>query len=48
MKLSSENSEASKCALLLSEFKGIFEKAQASRIASSEICAKLRDIGEHP
>jgi hypothetical protein len=48
IKLSGENSEASKRALLLSDIKAIFEKAQANRIASAEICAKLGDIEEHP
>jgi hypothetical protein len=48
VKLSGENSEASKRALLLTDIKGIFEKAQVSRIASSEICTKLGDIEEHP
>jgi putative DNA primase/helicase len=48
IKLSGENSEASKRALLLSDIKAIFEKAQAKRIASAEICAKLGDIEEHP
>lgn len=48
IKMSGENSEASKRALLLSDIKAIFEKAQANRIASAEICAKLCDIEEHP
>lgn len=48
IKLSGENSEASKRALLLSDIKAIFEKAQAKRIASAEICARLGDIEEHP
>lgn len=48
IKLSGEKSEASKRALLLSDIKAIFEKAQANRIASAEICAKLGVIEEHP
>jgi hypothetical protein len=48
VKLSGENSEESKRALLLSDIKAIFEKAQVSRIASAEICARLGDIEEHP
>jgi putative DNA primase/helicase len=48
IKLSGENTEASKRALLLSDIKAIFEKSQAKRIASAEICAKLGDIEEHP
>jgi hypothetical protein len=48
IKLSGEKSEASKRALLLSDIKGIFEKAQVTRIASAEICTKLGDIEEHP
>jgi putative DNA primase/helicase len=48
IKLSGENNEASKRALLLSDIKTIFEKAQAKRIASTEICARLGDIEEHP
>jgi hypothetical protein len=48
IKLSGERSEASKRALLLSDIKSIFEKAQVSRVASAEICARLKDIEEHP
>jgi hypothetical protein len=48
VKLSGEKSDASKRALLLSDIKAIFEKAQSKRIASAEICAKLGDIEEHP
>jgi putative DNA primase/helicase len=47
-RLSVEKSEASKRTLLLSDIRAIFEKAQASRMASAEICAKLADIEEHP
>lgn len=48
LKLSGEKSEASKRALLLSDIDAIFEKAQASRMASAEICNQLQDIEEHP
>jgi len=48
LKLSGEKSEASKRALLLSDIDAIFAKAQASRMASAEICNKLQDIEEHP
>ncbi len=48
IKLSGESGEASKRALLLFDVKAIFEKAQAKRIASAEICARLGDIEEHP
>jgi hypothetical protein len=48
IKLSGENSEASKRALLLSDINAIFQKAQVRRIASAEICARLADIEEHP
>jgi hypothetical protein len=48
IRLSGERSEASKRTLLLSDIRAIFEKAQASRMASAEICIKLSDIEEHP
>jgi len=47
-KLSGEKSEASKRALLLSDIRVIFERAQSSRMPSAEICNKLQDIEEHP
>lgn len=47
-RLSGEKSEASKRALLLSDIKAIFDKAQAIRMSSAEICLKLQDIEEHP
>ncbi len=48
IRLSRENSDASKRALLLADILTIFKKAEVGRLASAEICSKLGDIEEHP
>jgi hypothetical protein len=48
IRLSRENSDASKRALLLADILTIFKKAEVGRLASAEICSRLGDIEEHP
>jgi putative DNA primase/helicase len=48
VKLSKAKSELSKRTLLLSDIRDIFRKAQVNRMTSTDICAGLIGIEEHP